>query len=332
VKKTVNQDDVSAYHLFYADAAGSPGSDVTFFDWPYMAAHVPGAGDIAEIALRVPDSGALDWWAQRLDARGIARSEAVDHGGRPSFTFTDPEGQRLRLVDDGGAPWHGVPWATAGIPAAHALQGMDSVMLAVRRLAPTAAVLEQVLNMRRDREVEQGGRRVAVFATGPGGPGAELHVVEMPDAPRARLGAGGVHHVAFRTPDADEQAAWQHRIRSAGLMTSELIDRFYFRSLYFREPNGILFEIATDGPGFAADEDAAHLGERLAPPPFLEPDRAPIEAGLRPLYIQTSPALISKCRGRLHHNTRCQDDRLPQPEAAATVTLSPCQPFSRATR
>ena len=283
VKKTVNQDDVSAYHLFYADAAGSPGSDVTFFDWSHMPAHVPGAGDVAEIALRVPGPAALEWWAQRLDAQGIARSEVTDHGGRPSFTFADPEGQRLRLVDDGGAPWHGVPWAAAGVPAAHALQGMAGVTLAVRRLDATAAVLEQVLNMRREREVEQGGRRVTVFATGPGGPGAELHVVELPNAPRAQVGAGGVHHVAFRTPDADEQAAWLRRIRSAGLMTSDLIDRFYFRSLYFREPNGILFEIATDGPGFAADEDAAHLGERLALPPFLEPQRARIEAGLRPL-------------------------------------------------
>jgi glyoxalase family protein len=283
VKKTVNQDDVSAYHLFYADAAGSPGTDVTFFDWPHVGAHVPGAGDIAEIALRVPGPGALEWWAQRLDAQGVARSAVTDYGGRPSFTLADPEGQRLRLVDDGGAPWHGVPWAAAGIPAAHALQGMDSVTLVVRRLAPTAAVLEQVLNMRRDREIESDGRRAAVFATGPGGPGAELHVIEAPDAPRAQVGAGGVHHVAFRTPDGDEQAAWLRRIRSAGLMTSDLIDRFYFRSLYFREPNGILFEIATDGPGFAADEEAAHLGERLALPPFLEPHRARIEAGLRPL-------------------------------------------------
>jgi glyoxalase family protein len=160
---------------------------------------------------------------------------------------------------------------------------MDSVTLTVRRLAPTAAVLEQVLNMRREREFESDGRQVTVFATGPGGPGAELHVIETPDAPRAQVGAGGVHHVAFRTPDGDEQAAWMKRIRGAGLMTSDLIDRFYFRSLYFREPNGILFEIATDGPGFAADEDAAHLGERLALPPFLEPYRARIEAGLQPL-------------------------------------------------
>lgn len=283
VKKTVNQDDVSAYHLFYADAAGSPGSDVTFFDWPRIGAHVPGAGDIAEIALRVPGPAALAWWSQHLAARGVAHSPLEDHGGRQSITFTDPEGQRLRLVDDGGAPWHGVPWAAAGIPAAHALQGMDSVTLTVRRLAPTAAVLEQVLNMRRDREVERNGRRATVFATGPGGPGAELHVVELPDAAPTQVGAGGVHHVAFRTPDGDEQAAWMRRIRGAGLMTSDLIDRFYFQSLYFREPNGILFEIATDGPGFAADEDPARLGERLALPPFLEPYRQRIEAGLQPL-------------------------------------------------
>ena len=282
VKKTVNQDDVSAYHLFYGDTAGNPGTEVTFFDWPRIGPNVPGAGDIAALGLRVPGAAALDWWAERLAEAGIRHSGVTEQGGRLTLEFLDPEGQRLRLVDDGGTPG-GTPWPQSPVPTGHGLTGLDSVALTVRRLEPTALVLTQVLGMRRDREYARQGRPVAVFTMGPGGPGTELHVEERPDLSRGHVGAGGVHHVAFRTPDETEQAAWQERIRGAGLGTSDLIDRFYFRSLYFREPGGILFEIATDGPGFASDEDPAHLGESLALPPFLEPHRRQIEAGLRPL-------------------------------------------------
>jgi glyoxalase family protein len=282
VKKTVNQDDVSAYHLFYADAEGNAGTEVTFFDWSRIPAHVPGVGDVAAVALRVPSAEALAWWAERLDAHGVRSSGVEEIGGRQTLAFTDPEGQRLRLVDDGGAPG-GVPWEKSPVPAQQAIRGLDGAVLMVRRLAPTAAVLTQVLGMRLDREYRRSGRTVSVFCMGPGGPGTELHIEERPDGSRAQVGVGGVHHIAFRTPDADEQAAWLQRIRGAGIPTSDLVDRFYFRSLYFREPNGVLFEIATDGPGFATDENAAHLGERLALPPFLEPRRAQIEAGLRPL-------------------------------------------------
>ena len=282
VKKTVNQDDVSAYHLFYGDKLGNPGTEVTFFDWPRIGAHVPGAGDIAAIALRVPGPDALAWWEQRLENEGIHQSGVVERGGRLTLDFTDPEGQRLQLVDDGGTPG-GDPWEGSPAPAESFIRGLDGVTLTVRRPAPTAEVLTAVLGMRQDREYEREGRTVTVFVMGAGGPGTELHVEERPDLARTRVGAGGVHHVAFRTPNAAEQSAWMTRIRGAGIGTSDLVDRFYFRSLYFREPNGILFEIATDGPGFATDEDAAHLGETLALPPFLEPRRQQIEAGLRPL-------------------------------------------------
>jgi glyoxalase family protein len=286
VKKTVNQDDVSAYHLFYADAEGNPGTEVTFFDWPRMSRHTPGSSDISAIALRVPGPDALAWWAQRLAEMGVRHGEIERRGGRLTLDFSDPEGQRLQLVDDtvegSGAPG-GVPWAKSSVPAEHALRGLDGVVLTVRRLGPTAQVLAELMGMRQDRVYEREGRQVTVFTMGPGGPGAELHVEERPELARARLGAGGVHHVAFRTPNDDEQAAWLRRLNGAGLRTSDIIDRFYFHSLYFREPSGILFEIATDGPGFASDEDPAHLGEMLALPPFLEPRRREIEAGLRPL-------------------------------------------------
>ena len=282
VKKTVNQDDVSAYHLFYGDELGSPGTELTFFDWPRIGPHVSGRGDISALALRVSGQEALNWWAKRLTGAGRAVSNIEVSGGRASLSFTDPEGQRLRLVDDEGAPG-GAPWAHSPVPGNMALRGLDSAILTVRRLEPTATVLTGVLRMRLARTYERDGHAVSVFAMGAGGPGAELEVIERPDLGPAHVGAGGVHHLAFRTPNATEQEAWHQRLQGAGLATSGLIDRYYFRSLYFREPGGILFEIATDGPGFASDEDPAHLGERLSLPPFLEPRRTQIEAGLRPL-------------------------------------------------
>ena len=283
VKKTVNQDDVSAYHLFYADAVGSPGTDVTFFDWPWAGPARRGPGTIAETALRVTGRDTLDWWVDRFDRLAVAHGAVEDFGGRASLPFADPEGQRLRLVDDGGTPG-GAPWADSPVPPERQVRGLHAVALEVARLEPTAHVLTEVLGFNLVNGVTTAdGGRTAIFAVGPGGPGAEVHLVERPGAPAGRVGIGGVHHVAFRTPDDAQHRAWRERIAAAGLGVTPVIDRYYFRSLYFREPGGILYEIATDGPGFATDEPLDQLGTRLALPPFLEPRRAEIEAGLRPL-------------------------------------------------
>ena len=169
------------------------------------------------------------------------------------------------------------------MPAEHQIRGLGPIVLTVRDLARTEQVLTGVMNMRRVRDYAAHGAQIHVFAMGEGGPAAELHVIESKDLPVARQGAGGVHHVAFRTPDETQYHAWTQRLNELGIRNSGEIDRFYFRSLYFREPNGILFEIATDGPGFATDEPMATLGEKLALPPFLEPRRAEIEAGLKPI-------------------------------------------------
>ncbi len=282
VKKTVNQDDVSAYHLFYADADGRPGTDLTFFDWAQAAPRRVGPGTVAETALRVSGPESLAWWERRLEELRVPHGEAMERAGRLGLAFTDGEGQRLRLVDDGGAPG-GTPWGQNSVPIDKGIRGLDAVTLCVRRAAPTARLLTEVLGLRATSEYPDAeGRAVTVYEMGAGGPGTEVHLVAA-DGPSGTAGRGGVHHVAFRTPNMEEQREWHQRITAAGLAASPLIDRFYFQSLYFREPGGILFEIATDGPGFAADEDAAHLGERLALPPFLEPRRAEIEAGLRPL-------------------------------------------------
>jgi glyoxalase family protein len=286
VKKTVNQDDVSAYHLFYGDELGRPGTEITFFDWPHLRV-VPnhaGAGEISATELRVTGREALEFWAGRLEESGVEHDGIVERDGRELLAFTDPEGQRLRLVDDTGASIPGgVPWEESAVPQEAGVRGLGAVELTVRNLEPTAWVLTGVLDFRMVGEHERDGGRVAIFEVGPGGPGSEVRVVEEPEAPGAHLGRGGVHHVAFRTPDDEEHAEWRERIKGAGLGVTPQIDRYYFRSIYFREPGGVLFEIATDGPGFTSDEDPAHLGERLALPPFLEEHREQIEAGLRPI-------------------------------------------------
>jgi glyoxalase family protein len=285
VKKTVNQDDVSAYHLFYGDEAGSPGTEVTFFDWSGMGPNRAGTGEIAEIGLRAPDRAALEWWTRRFDESGVSQQPVEEIAGHITLRFTDPEGQRLALVA-GGANEHFVPWRKSPVPSEHQIRGLSHVTLTVDRLAPTARVLTEVLNFRQAGDYpapESPILRTVVFEAGQGGPGTEVRVEERPGLPPAQLGRGGVHHVAFRAPDDTEHRAWRDRVRAAGIGITDVIDRFYFKSLYFREPGRILFEIATDGPGFATDEDAAHLGERLALPPFLEPHRARIEAGLKPL-------------------------------------------------
>jgi glyoxalase family protein len=283
VKKTVNQDDVSAYHLFYADAVGSPGSDLTFFDWP-VGRERRGTRSIVRTGLRVAGEGTLAWWERHLAEIGVPHGGMVERDGRPMLDLEDGEGQRLSLVEeDGAGPSH--PWSASPVPMARQIRGLGPVTISVPELRPTASVLTRGLGMRQARDYPTAGHpgaRTHVFEMGPGGPGAELHVAVEPDLPPAAPGAGGVHHVAFRIPDAD-YAAWTDRLAQVGLRSSGPVDRFYFRSLYFREPSGILFEIATDGPGFTADEPVESLGEKLALPPFLEEQRQQIEASLKPL-------------------------------------------------
>jgi glyoxalase family protein len=281
VKKTVNQDDVSAYHLFYADGKGRPGTDLTFFDFP-AAPERRGANSISRTGLRVAGETTLGFWRDRLKLAGGLTGDVVEVDGRLTLPFEDNEGQRLVLVDDGGAG-DASPWEKSAVPAEHQIRGLGPIVLTVHEITRTAFVLTEVMNMRRERDYAAYGAHIHVFAMGEGGPAAELHVIEQKDVQLARQGAGGVHHVAFRTPDETQYHAWTRRLSELGIPNSGEIDRFYFRSLYFREPNGILFEIATDGPGFASDEPIETLGEKLALPPFLEPRRAEIEAGLKPL-------------------------------------------------
>jgi glyoxalase family protein len=284
VKKTVNQDDVSAYHLFYADGRATPGTDITFFDWPVRPER-RGTDSIVRTAFRVAGQESLRWWHARFDELRVLHGPIEERDGRLTLDFEDPEGQRLSLVDDGGSG-AAFPWDQSSVPREHQIRGLGPITLAVSDLRPTDQVLRSVMNMRPGRDYPDPAapdRTVHVYEMGEGGPAAELHVAERPDLPEAIPGAGSVHHVAFRTPDEEQYREWAERLRRLRVPSSGPIDRFYFRSLYFREPNGILFEIATDGPGFATDERLEDLGRSLALPPFLEPRRAEIEAGLRPL-------------------------------------------------
>ncbi|MDM7255410.1 MAG: ring-cleaving dioxygenase [Paracoccus sp. (in: a-proteobacteria)] len=275
VKKTVNQDDTSAYHLFFADGAGSPGTDLTFFDWP-VGRERRGTHSISRTGLRV-DENSLDFWAARLRGAGLEVGQIGATDGRASLDFDDPEGQRFRLTADEGGPAH--PWDRSPVPAAHQIRGLGPITISVPDLAPTEAMLTGVMKLRKTRDYG----RTHVFEMGAGGPAAELHVTVEPDLPTARQGAGGVHHVAFRVPNAAALAEWAGRLNAQRIGNSGEVERYYFRSLYFREPAGNLFEIATDGPGFAVDEPFETMGEALSLPPFLEPRRKAIEAGLPPL-------------------------------------------------
>ena len=280
VKKTVNQDDPSAYHLFYADGLASPGSDITFFEWP-VARERRGTNAVTRTALRISGADAFVFWVKRFAEHGVRHSAMVERDGRATLDFEDGEGQRLSLIDDGGiGPSHS--WSQSPVPAGFQIRGLGPVIISVRDAAATRTVLEQVMSMVFARSYSLDGTDVSVLAMGEGGAHAEVHLTERRDLPPSGQGAGAVHHVAFRTTLADYDA-WTQRLQAMRMPSSGPVDRFWFRSLYFREPNGILFELATDEPGFATDEAMDALGTTLSLPPKLEPHRAAIEAALKPV-------------------------------------------------
>jgi glyoxalase family protein len=276
VKKTVNQDDTSAYHLFYADGLGSPGTDITFFDWP-VGRERRGTHSICRTGLRIKGEAAFRWWSDHFKERGVAFEKAAEKHGRMTLDFEDFEGQRLSLVDDDGLG-DAHPWNESPVPPEHQIRGIGPITLSVPELRPTETILTQVMGVAQVGEFSN----TSVFKMNGTGPVAELHVRVDKGLPPAQQGAGSVHHVAFNIASADYEA-WAKRLKELRIPNSGPVDRFWFKSLYFREPNGILFEIATDGPGFATDESLENLGKTLSLPPFLESKRAQIEAGLKPL-------------------------------------------------
>jgi len=276
VKKTVNQDDTSAYHLFYADGLGSAGTDITFFDWP-AAREKRGTNSIARTGLRIKGDKAFAYWADRFKQLGVNAQKPSEENGRQIIVFEDFEGQRMALVSDEAESAANF-WAKSAVPEEFQIRGLGPITLSVADNQYTDLILTEVMGMKRGTPFGD----TLVYKMNGQGPVAELHVRVEPNLPRAQQGAGAVHHVAFNIAMGDYDA-WAKRLAEMRIPNSGKVDRFWFKSLYFREPNGILFEIATDGPGFQADEPMDKLGETLSLPPFLESKRAAIEAGLKKL-------------------------------------------------
>lgn len=287
VKKTVNQDDTTAYHLFYGDERGNPGTELTFFDFPGVGPKQAGLSSISGSSLRVASDDALLYWIERFTEFNVKHELITEFAGRKVIFFEDPEGQQLSLVSDemNEGVKAGTPWDQSPVPVEYGITGLGPVKLTVSMTDPTIAVLEILGFKEKDRipALVEGQKDIIVMQVGEGGSGAEVHVEPRDDLPMERQGKGGVHHVAFRVNDKAELLAWIGVLNKAGLPNSGFVERYYFRSLYFREPNGILFELATDGPGFTTDEPLETLGESLALPPFLEEQRESIEANIKPL-------------------------------------------------
>ena len=274
VKKSVNQDAPDTYHLFYADAVGSPGTDLTFFPWPSMRPGRRGTGLTNEVSLAVP-AGSLDFWAARFAELGVATTGREMRFGERVLPFADPDDLALTLTETSSAREF-TPWDGSAVPVEHQVRGLHTVRMAENDLAPTTHFLTEGLGLSFVGE-EGGWKR---YAVGDGGSGRVVDVHEQKEGRRGSWGMGAVHHVAWRVADDDAQLAVRERVKGAGANPTDVIDRFWFKSIYFKEPGGALFEVATDGPGFGIDESEESLGKRLILPPWLEPNRAGIENAL----------------------------------------------------
>ncbi|PEC85561.1 ring-cleaving dioxygenase [Bacillus cereus] len=279
VKMTVNQDDPSMYHLFYGDKTGSPGTELTFFEIPLVGKTYRGTNAITRIGLLVPSEDSLHYWKERFETFDVKHSEITTYANRPALQFEDAEGLRLvLLVSNGEKVEHWETWEKSEVPVKHQIQGMGSVEMTVRRLDKMASTLTEMFGYTEVSRSEE----EAIFQSIKDEAFGEI-VVKYLDGPTEKPGRGSIHHLAIRVKNDAELAYWEEQVIQRGFQSSGIIDRFYFKSLYFRESNGILFEIATDGPGFTVDGDVEHLGEKLDLPPFLEDQRAEIEANLAPI-------------------------------------------------
>ena len=292
VKKTVNQDDIQTYHLFFADDVGGAGTDMTFFDFPNIPKGTHGTNEIYRTAFRVPTDAALDYWVKRFDRLDVKHTGIQDQFGTNVLSFVDFDDQQYQLVSDENN--HGVaagtPWQKGPIPLEYAITGLGPITIRIAEFDYMKEVLEKVLLF---KEIGQNGS-FHLFEVGEGGNGAQVIVEKNVILPPGRQGFGTVHHAAFRVEDRAVLDEWTQRMESFGFRTSGFVDRFFFQSLYSRVANGILFEFATDGPGFMGDEPYETLGEKLSLPPFLEPQREHIEGLVRPIDTVRSTIEFTK--------------------------------------
>ena len=281
VKKTVNQDDIQTYHLFFADDKGSAGTDMTFFDFPGIPKGVHGTDEIYKTGFRVPTDAALHYWVKRFDRLNVMHNGIQTLFGKQTLSFVDFDDQQYMLISDekNEGIASGTPWQKGPIPLEFAITGLGPVHIRMSRFDYFKEVLEKVMLM---REIAQEGD-LHLFEVGEGGNGASVIVEENTTLPPGRQGFGTVHHAAFRVEDRAVLEEWIKRMESFGFGTSGHVDRFFFESLYARVAPGILFEWATDGPGFMGDEPYETVGEKLSLPPFLEAKRDYIESIVRPI-------------------------------------------------
>lgn len=279
VKVTVNQVDPSMYHLFYGDKTGSPGTELSFFEIPPVGKTYRGTNAITRIGLMVPSADSLYYWKSRFEEYGVHHAEITTYANHTALKFEDLEGLRIvLLVSNGAKVKHWETWEQSKVPVEHQIQGMGSVEMTVRRLDKLASTLTDMFGYTEISRTDD----EAIFQSIKGEVFGEI-VVKYLDGPSERPGRGSIHHLAIRVKDDEELKFWEEQVKQRGFHSSGIVDRFYFKSLYFRESNGILFEIATDGPGFTIDGDIETLGEKVDLPPFLEDHRAEIEENLKPI-------------------------------------------------
>src|SRR5690625_2877816 len=292
VKKTVNQDDIQTYHLFFADDTGSPGTDITFFDFPGIPKGIHGTNEIAKTSFRVPNDKALTYWLKRFDRLDIKHTGIAEQFGKKVLSFHDFDDQKYQLISD--EQNHGVaagtPWQKGPIPLEYAITGLGPIFVRIASFDYFKEMLEKVLQFKPIGQKEA----FHLFAVGEGGNGAQIIVEHDTTSSQARQGYGTIHHAAFRVDDRAELEEWDRHIKSFGFQTSGFIDRFFFGSLYVNVAPQILFEFATDGPGFMGDEPYETLGEKLSLPPFLEPERDQIEKMVRPIDTERSTKNMEK--------------------------------------
>ncbi|WP_018393606.1 ring-cleaving dioxygenase [Bacillus sp. 37MA] len=281
IKKTVNQDDIQTYHLFFADDTGSAGTDMTFFDFPGISKGVHGTNEISKTSFRVPSDAAIEYWAKRFDRLEVKHTGVKEQFGKKTLSFVDFDDQQYQLISDenneGVAA--GTPWKKGPIPLEYAITGLGPIFVRIAEFDYFKEMLEKVLLF---KEIDKSGS-FHLFEVGEGGNGAQVVVEKNVILPQARQGFGTVHHAAYRVEDRSVLEEWIKRMQSFGFQTSGYVDRHFFESLYARVAPQILFEFATDGPGFMGDESYETLGEKLSLPPFLEPKREKIEKLVRPI-------------------------------------------------
>lgn len=292
VKKTVNQDDIQTYHLFFADDTGHPGTDMTFFDFPGIPKGMHGTNEISKISFRVPSDAALDYWLHRFERLQVKNQGIQEQFGKKVLPFVDMDDQQYQLIsdEDNQGVAAGIPWQNGPIPLAYAITGLGPITVTVNDISSFKTMMESVLHF---QEIDQEDA-LHLFEVGEGGNGAQVIIEYNAVLAQARQGYGTVHHAAFRVEDRTVLDAWIERMQQLRLPNSGYVNRHYFESLYTRVAPQILFEMATDGPGFMGDEPYETLGEKLSLPPLLEPKREEIENSVRPIDTVRSKTDFTK--------------------------------------